>query len=271
VERSLSGIFFLLAAVAISIGAGAWWLQRVAFTPDATRDSAAAVLEEPDIRVELNALITSATAPVLGVDSAQLGNYLENVVLSTRPGAAEMAPIIERIHHLIIGNTGDKVVLSGADMVPIVRDERAYDAPPVTLPITTIGVLSNFRAAIGWVALVSTALGLVAFVLGVFARPERADWVRGIGEFFVALAVSFVLFGYLIPVQLFTAIDNQTWTHAIPRLAGRTTPMVFGTSLVLAVVGGALILAAANSGRRRQGSSPLAGARYRGGRDAGWS
>ncbi len=45
VERSLSGILFLVAAVAISIGAGAWWLQRVAFTPDATRDSAAAILE----------------------------------------------------------------------------------------------------------------------------------------------------------------------------------------------------------------------------------
>ena len=243
----------------------------MAFTPDATRDSAAAILEEADIRIELNSLITSTAAPALGVDAIQLGNYLENVVLSTRPGAAEMAPIIERIHHHIIGNTDEQVVLTGADLVPVVRDELAYDATPITLPITTIGVLNNFRVSLGWIALVSTAIGLIAVALGVFARPERSDWVRGIGEFFVALAVSFVLFGYLIPVQLLTAIDNQTWTHAIPRLAGRTTPMVFGTSLVLAVVGGALILGASGSGKRRQSLSPLAGARYRGGRDAGWS
>jgi hypothetical protein len=162
-------------------------------------------------------------------------------------------------------------VLTGADMVPIVRDERAHEAPSVTLPITTIGVLSNFRAALGWVSLIATAIGLIAFVLGVFARPERVDWLRGTGEFFVSFAASLVLFGYLIPVQLFTAIDAQTWTYAIPRLAGRTTPMVFGLALVLGIAGGALMLGAAGSGRRRQSVSPLAGARYRGGRDAGWS
>ena len=39
-----------LSAVAFSIDAGAWWMQRVCFTPDDTRATAAAMLEEPDIQ-----------------------------------------------------------------------------------------------------------------------------------------------------------------------------------------------------------------------------
>ncbi len=269
-ERSLSGVLFLIAAIAISIGAGAWWLQRVAFTPDGTRDSAAAILEEPDIRIELNSLITPATAGVIGASQEELSSFLENVVLSTRPGAAEMAPIIERIHDRIIGNTDEPIVLTGADLVPIVRDERAVDAPDVTLPIDTIGVLRNFKDVLGWMAIIAGAIGLIAFVLGVIARPERRDVLRGVGEFGVALAASLLLFGYLIPVHLLTALDSQTWTHAIPRLAGRTLPVVFGAAVILVVGGAALIVGSMSGGKRRQWSTPLSVTRYRGGDNPGW-
>jgi hypothetical protein len=262
---------FLVAGIAISIGAGSWWLQRVAFTPDATRDSAAAILQDPDIRIELNTLITGATAPSIGASPSELGTMLEDVVLSTRPGAAVMAPITERIHDLIIGNVDEPVVLTGADMVPVVLDERAYDAPPVTLPIQTIGVLNNFRVMVGWLAMIATALGLIALILGILTRPERRDVYRGLGEFGIAMGASMVLFGYLIPVHLLPALDQQTWTHAIPRLALRTAPVVFGSAVIFAVVGIALILASMTGGKRRQWSTPLSVARYRGGDNPGWS
>jgi hypothetical protein len=270
VERSLSGVFFLVAAVALSIGAGAWWLQRVAFTPDATRDSAAAILHESDIRVDLNQLITGSAAPVIEMDSAALSAMLEDIILTSRPGAAEMAPIIERIHNRVIGNTEEPVIITGDDMVPIVRDERAADAPDVRLPVQTIGVLDNFRRSLGWIALISSAIGLIALALGIFARPERRDVFRGLGEFGISLAVSVIVFGYLIPVHLLTALDNQTWTHAIPRLAERTIPIVIGATAIFAVAGVALIVASMSGGKRRQWSTPLSVARYRGGENPGW-
>ncbi len=263
-------MLFLVAAVAISVAAGSWWLQRIAFTPDGTREAAAAVLEDADIRVELNTLIVGATAPVMDVNPVELGSMLENVVLTTRPGAAEMAPIIERIHRRIIGGD-ERIVLTGADMVPVVRDERAYDAEPVTLPIDEIGVLRNFDGALGWLWLIFGVLGVLALLFAILARPDRRDIRRFLGEFGLALAASLLLFGYLIPVHLLTALDNQTWTHAIPQVTSRTVPLVFGSVVVLAVGGAALALSASVGGsRRRQTSTPLAAARYRGGDNPGW-
>lgn len=264
-------MLFLIAAVSISVATGSWWLQRVAFTPDATRESAAAILQEADIRVELNTLIVGASAPVIDMSQTDLGTMLEDVVMTSRPGAAAMAPLLERIHERIIGQADDPVVITGEDMVTIVRDERAVDAPDITLPIETIGVLANLRRALGWLAIGTAVLGVVALILGLLTRPERRDVLRGLGEFGISLAASLLVFGYLIPVHLLTALDGQTWTHAIPRLALRTTPVVFGGAVIFAVVGAVLILSSMSGGKRRQWSTPLSVARYHGGDNPGWS
>jgi hypothetical protein len=117
---------------------------------------------------------------------------------------------------------------------------------------------------------ISAGLGLLALALGVIARPDRRDLLRGLGEFALALAASMLVFGYLIPVQFLTAIDNRTWTHAIPRLALRTLPVVLGAAAIFAASGAALVLASRAGGKRRQWSTPLSVARYRGGDNPGW-
>ena len=71
-------MLFLVAAVAFSVAAGGWWMQRIVFTPDDTRDTAAAILSEPDIRQEINTVITGASAPVLGVNVPELSTFLED-------------------------------------------------------------------------------------------------------------------------------------------------------------------------------------------------
>jgi hypothetical protein len=67
-----------------------------------------------------------------------------------------------------------------------------------------------------------------------------------------------------------TAIDNSTWTHTIPELAMRTLPVVLGSAAIFALAGTALILASMTGGKRRQWSTPLSVARYRGGDNPGW-
>ncbi len=88
--------------------------------------------------------------------------------------------------------------------------------------------------------------------------------LRGLGEFGLAMAASMLVFGYLLPVQLMTAIDNGVWTNAIPRLALRTLPVVLGSAAIFGLGGAALILASTSGGKRRQFSTPLAVSRYRG-------
>ncbi len=263
-------MLFLVAAVAISLSAGAWWMQRIAFTPDDTRQTAAAILEEPEIRLEINSVVTPAAAPLVGRTVPDLGTFVEEEVLSTRAGAAMMGPIIEQIHQRIIGNRDDPIQITGTEMVQIVRDERAADATAVTLPIDPIGTLRTMRTVLGWIIPIAAVLGVLMLLLGIVARPERRDILRGLGEFGLALALSMVLFGYLLPVHLLTAIDNRTWTHAIPQLASRTLPVVLGMAAIFALGGGVLIVASLTGGKRRQWSTPLSVARYRGGDNPGW-
>ena len=80
-----------------------------------------------------------------------------------------------------------------------------------------------------------------------------------------------LIFGYLIPVQFLTAIDNRTWTHAIPRLALRTLPVVLGIAIIFAAVGVTLVVMSTGGSKRRQSSTPLSVTRYRGGDNPGWS
>jgi hypothetical protein len=271
-ERSLAGVLFLVAAIALGIAGGAWWMQRIVFTPDGTRATAAAILSEPDIRQEINGVVTGASSPVIGRSLSDLGSFLETEVLSTRAGALMMAPIVEDLHDRVIGNRDDEpVTITGVQMVDVVRDQRAAEVATVTMPIQTIGTLKTTRVVIGWLIPIAAAIGVLALVLGIFTRPERRDVMRGLGEFCLAAGASILLFGYAIPVHMLTAIDNSTWTHIAPRLAMRTLPVVLGVVVVTALVGFALIVGSTSGGKRRQWSTPLAATRYRGGRDPGWS
>lgn len=263
-------MFFLVAAVAISIAAGAWWMQRIVFTPDATRATAAAILEEPDIRLDINSLVSAASAAAVGRSVTEISTEVETQVLTTRAGALMMAPIIEQLHERIVGLRDEPVEITGVQMIDIVRDQRAADASTITMPVEPIGTLSNMRRMLGWLMLIGAALGLIMFLLGVVTRPERRDVLRGLGELGLALAGSMLVFGYFLPVHMMTAIDNQTWTHAIPHLAMRTLPVVLGSMAIFAAGGTLLILTSASSGKRRQWSTPLSVARYRGGDNPGW-
>lgn len=270
-ERSLASLFFLVAGVAFSLAAGGWWMQRIAFTPDTTQDTTYAILQDSDIRLELNQVITGAADGTVQMSAGELATMLETVVFPTRAGATVMMPVIRQTHDRIIGlRDEDPVEVTGNELVPIVRDQRAAELDVVTLPVQPIGVLKTMRSVLTWMIPITAGLGMIALALGLVTRPERRDVLRGLGEFGLALAASMVVFGYLLPVQFLTAIDNRTWTHAIPRLAMRTLPVVIGTVAICALVGVVLILASRSGGKRRQWSTPLSVARYSGGDNPGW-
>lgn len=267
-QRNLSGILFLVAGVMVSLALGAWWLQRTAFTPDASAARAAAVMKDDQIRSELTAVVTAASLASVETDANELARFVDRI-LSSAPGGTVVADVVADAHARLIGNHEDPVRISGEQMVEIVRTQAVGDLPPVTVPVaevTTFRILGN---SLGWVAAVSVLIGAIAFLLGVVVRPERADVIRGLAEWFLAMAVSLVLFGLIVPVFLLPAVDDSTWTAVIPRLALRQAPLVLGVTILFIALGVLLLIRALNSGRRKQWSTPLAVSRYR--EDRSWS
>lgn len=270
-ERSLGATFFLLASVAFGLSFGSWWLDRVAFSPDTTTESAVAILADPDIRRELIGLIAPLAAPKMDTSAADVEMRLSKQVFPLRAGAAEIAPILYRAHQIVIGDDDRPLLVSGAQLVPIVRDQRAAEVAEFKVPLEQIGTLATTKSVTRWMVPIAAGLGLIFTALGLITRPERGEVVNALGETLVALAAAAVVFGYALPVHLFTAIDSRTWTRAIPHLAMRVFPVTLGIAVVLSVAGAFLIVTARSGSSRKQWSTPLSMARYRGGDNPGWS
>jgi len=269
VQRSLSAILLLAAGILLSIGVGSWWLQRTVFTPSASTDIADAILDDAGIRLEIITVVTARTAGLLEANPAELATFLDNEILSTTPGAAVMAEPIQRAHLRIIGSNDDLVVLVPTELVEIVRDERALDSAPATIPVPIIGTLKTTRTTSGWVMLIASALGALSLLAALATRPYRGELQQALGEFLIATAIAVVTIGWALPRFVIPAIDSSTWAGAAPQLADRNLGVVLGGGVVLVVVGIVCVLAGANSTRRGQRVQPAPPMRYR--PDTGWS
>jgi hypothetical protein len=268
VQRSLAGILFLLASVAFALAVGGWWLQRAVFSPNTNGSQTEAILDDAGIRTEITTVVAFASAPALGQSPNDVAAFVDQII-GSHPGAAVMTDIVNEAHNRILGDHPDPVTIDGAQLVQIVRDERAADVAAVTLPVPEIGTLEVLRTILRWMVPIAAGLGVLLTLLAFATRPERREVLRALGELGIALAVSIVLFGYLIPVHLIPSIDDSAWTQAVPRLAMRSIGVVIGAAAVFALGGLAIFLTAANSGRRKQWSTPLSLGRYR--EDRSWS
>ncbi|HEY3485223.1 MAG TPA: hypothetical protein VGK49_07555 [Ilumatobacteraceae bacterium] len=261
-QRSLAGVLFLLAAIALSIAAGGWWLERTALTPSDTSGQTEAILDDDQIRAEVTTVIAAATAPTLEQAPNEVAAFIDPII-DSRPGAAVMSEIVRDAHRRVIGEREIAVRVTGPQMVEVVRDQRVVDLPPVTLPVPRVGTLDLLRHILTWMVPILAAVGVILVILAFITRPEKGELIRALGEFGVALAVSMLVFGYALPVHIITAIDDNTWTRAVPQLATRALPVALGATAIFAVGGVVLILSSLGTGRRKQWSTPLAVGRYR--------
>ena len=255
-------MLFLLAVIALSIAAGGWWLERTTLTPSDTSGQTEAILDDSQIRAEIATVIAAATAPTLGQAQNEVAAFIDPII-DSRPGAGVMTEIVRDAHRRVIGERDLAVRITGPQMVEVVRDQRVVDLPAVTLPVPKVGTLDLLRHILRWMVPILAALGAILMVLAFITRPEKGELVRALGEFGVALAFSMLVFGYALPVHIIPAIDDNTWTRAVPQLATRALPVALGATVIFAVGGVLLILSSLGTGRRKQWSTPLAVGRYR--------
>ena len=267
-RRGLAGLFFFVAAILLAISAGGWWLQRVAFSPSASRAVASEIFDIDSIQDQVVTLVSTAAADRLARPAADLeAELVRNMpaLLADQSTREVLADIVSDAHARVIGTREEPVTVTGQQMVQLVRDERVFDVPAVTIPVEKVGFLSTIRATLSWVVPIAAIAGLAALVLGVLAHPRKADAVFGIGVFCILAAVLAMVLGYAVPAFALPALNDGDWVDVIPAVANDELTVVAGLSVVLAVVGLLLVFGSLGSRRKTKGwSSPVRVSRYRG-------
>lgn len=262
-RRGLAGLLFFIAAICLALAAGGWWLQRVAFNTTTSADLATVVLEDDGIRDQVGMVLSDAAASAIGVPAADLYVVVDQVLQSNDPEVrAVLEGVVADSHARLIGTRDEPVQISGEQIVPIVRDQRAAALPPVILPVEEVGVLSTIRTGLGWFVPGAAIAGALALLIGLIAHPRKSDAVFGIGIFCIVGALAMVLLGYVVPVHLFPTLNDNAWAAVIPAVAEHSLPLVVAAALILAALGIVLILGSAAARRRRSWSTPVTVSRY---------
>jgi hypothetical protein len=255
-------MFLLVAGVLIALSISAFWLERVAFSPSSDDSVAAAVMNNDEIRGELATLIASNDAPVLGVSSTQLKEFIEQIALIDA-GAALMSDIVEKAHAKIIGERPRPVRVTPAEQVQIVRSEFVANESAIVVPVQKVTLLSALNSMIGWVWKMAAGLGVLLLLAGLVLRPEPGERTLALSAGLGALGLLFPFFGWLVPYAILPNVSDDTWTAIFGQLAN---DRLFVTILVsvISLVGAVLVyLRTTGSRQRRQSSTPLSMGRYR--------
>lgn len=258
----LFGVAFACACLAIS----GFLLQRTAFSPSHTYDSADVVLDNDAVRDQLVRTISDATVGQISAgDAGQAAVITQNIqlVATTKAGSEVLAQVLRDAHAHLIGQDDAPVQITPQQLVQVVRDERAAVLPAVVLDVPRVGALAGVDTALDWVVPVAAIAAVVFFVLCLLAHPEKAALVRTLGIGLVVLAALTLIFGWVVPAFVPPLLTDSPWAEIPKGLADGSLALVLGTALVLAGVGLACLAAAGRMGRSRRWSTPVSTYRYR--------
>ena len=258
----------IAAAVLIALSIGAWWLQRVAFSPSNDSNVAHSILGDEEIRGQIATIVAGADAPVLSQSPAQLREFIEEIARIPE-GAALMSDIVSDAHGRVIGTFDERVSISAQEQVNIVRNELVGEAPAITFPVQEVGSMVFLHDWLGWFALGALALAVLLTIAGVFLRPERGEGTFALGVLFAATAGSLLVFGYLVPLLILPAFADDPWMGVFPRLANHHRNLTLLLAVASFVVAALIVFGTSSRRERRQHSTPLNVGRYRD--DRSWS
>ena len=263
VRRSLAGLLFGLASIAASLAVSCFWLQYTAFSPGRTRDAVSAVLEDKEIKNEVAKLIADATAAQLPeIPPVQLQlNIIQ--VLNNKAGSKLLADIVSEAHARLIGERKEPIQITPQQLVEIVRDERAYVLPPLTLPVPKVAALSVMRQVLKWLVPIAGGIAVLLIALGFAAHPEKSELMHSLAFLLFGIALLLIFIGYVVPTFVVPLFTDNVWVGALPRLANDSLPMLLILALLLCGGGLACLIGATASKRRDRWSQPIRRTSYR--------
>lgn len=263
VRRTLAGLLFGLAYAFASLSIAGFLLQRSAFDPGNSADAADVILGDSELKTELVSFISDSVIVQLGgsVDPATIRANVA-AVAELPEGQKLLAEIIHDAHAHMIGDQKGPVEITGAQLVGIVRDERAAVVPTLILPVPEVTPLVVANHTLDWLLPIALIATIAFAFLGFTAHPERSALLRSLALGLLLLALLALILGYLVPKFLVPALSDSVWAHIPARLADDSLPLLIGLELML--IGSALALLAGTGmmQRRRRWSTPVSTYRY---------
>jgi hypothetical protein len=265
VRRTFAGFIFGLAYLCAALSLGGWFLQRTAFSPDRTADTAQAVLQDPKISTEIVDLIADNAAPQLGVAPDEVRATVTGLLDDPTTSAAmsaEMAEILRDAHAHLIGAQKAPVQITDTEVRDIVRNDAVIGMAPITLPVPEVSALSVTRQVLHWLVPVAGIAAVVLGLIGLTAHPDRQALLRSLGFGMLLLAVLVTGLGYIVPRFAIPALSDSPWTRIPIELADDALPLVIALAFVCVGAGVVLLLSSGLIRRRRRWSSPVSTYRY---------
>ena len=263
VRRTLAGLLFGLAYACASLSIAGFLLQRSAFDPDISADAADVILGDSELKAELVGFISDSVIVQLDgtVDPATIRSNV-TAVAELPEGQKLLAEIIHDAHAHMIGDQESPVEITGAQLVGIVRDERAAALPTLILPVPKVTPLVVANHTFDWLLPIAMIATIAFAFLGFTAHPERSALMRSLALGLLLLALLALILGYLVPKFLVPALSDSVWVNMPARLADDSLPLLIGLELML--IGSALALLAGTGmmQRRRRWSTPVSTYRY---------
>lgn len=245
-----------------------WTLQRVLYHPDNSRHVVEDIFSADRQRNVFTATISKHTAERLGktpelVNDEIRSNWQAMVLdASVNPLLGEFA---HDAHARIIGEQQTPVVLTGQQLVYLVRHQAVFDLEPARFGVQEVGWLASMRSIVRWAIPGAALAGLIVAVLGALARPSRSDLLFALGVFGVSAGFFVFMLGYVVPTFGVPLMIDQVWEVTIAASGAAALPIVGGASVGLAALGAGLVFLTLNSGARRRpgGWSPPRQSRVR--------
>jgi hypothetical protein len=262
VHRSTAGLIILVSGVFFAIAISTFWMDRVAFTPTADTDSTYAILQDEDIARQIAVIVASADAPELNRSPSELRDEIIGYT-KTLEMAAEMRVFTAEAHARVIGDRSEPVEIVAAEQVEIVRNERVALLPSLRLPVERVGPLAIISSTTHWTWVISFGLAVLALLIGLILRPERGEFSYAFSVGTVTTGALLVLFGYLVPAFVLSAVSTDDWVGVLPQLATHRRSSTLVAGAVFAAIGILAMLGTNGARRRRQSSTPLSVGRFR--------
>ncbi len=264
VRSTLAGLFFGLAYALASLSLSGFLLQRAAFDPDNSAGSAGVVLEDSELKKALVDFIVDNSATALTTSPSQIEalRIQVNSVADHPDGEQFLAGIIHDAHARLIGDSDEPVMITGADLVPIVRSEAVGDLPPVVLPVPQVAPLKIVNNALDWLVPIGGIATLVLVLLGITAHPERDTAIRWLAYGLLLAGLVVAIVGYVVPKFVVGLASDSVWANIPAKMADDALPLLIGLELLL--FGGALGIFASSGmvRRRRRWNAPINTYRY---------